>query len=239
MKHLLLFFSVILSGRACAVESRPLIIQQVNEKVYVYITYHSYEGSPFPANGVYVLTSAGAVLIDTPWDTTQTQPLIDSIQQRHHVSVIACIATHFHDDRTVGLEQLRRKGIPTWTSEMTRTLCRKNKNPEAEFTFLNDTTFLFGDTQLETFYPGRGHAPDNIVVWIEQYKILVGGCFVKSVESKTLGNLSDADVKAWPESVRKTMKRFPVRNAVIPGHYRWKSEDALDYTLNLLKKQKH
>lgn len=238
MRNLLIFLLLILTARVIAGKNEALVIQQVNEKVFVYVTYQPYDGISFPSNSVYVLTSAGAVLIDTPWDTSQTQPLLDAIQRRHHVPVIACIATHFHDDRTAGLEQLRQRGIPTWTSEMTRELCRKEGNAEAAFTFLNDTTFVFGDTQLETFYPGKGHAPDNIVVWIDKYKILIGGCFVKSVESETLGNLSDADVQAWPESVRKTMKRYPVRNFVIPGHFKWLSEDALNYTLTLLENQK-
>lgn len=218
--------------------AQQLILQQVNEKVFVFVTHQDYEGELFPANGVYVLTSAGAVLIDSPWDTTQVQPLIDSIQKRHHVPVVACIATHFHEDRTACLTRLAAQGIATWSSEMTRELCRKEGYPEAEHTFLRDTTFVFGDTKLETFYPGKGHAPDNIVVWIDKYKILVGGCFVKSTESTTLGNLSHADVKAWPESVRKTMQKFPDINFVIPGHFGWLKHDALEHTLKLLRKYK-
>lgn len=215
-----------------------LTIQQVNDNVFVYITYHEYEGVPFPSNSLYVLTSAGAVLIDTPWDTSQVQPLIDSIQQRHHVPVIACISTHFHEDRTAGLHLLRALGIATWTSQLTRELCRKEGYPEAEHTFIGDTSFVFGDTRLETFYPGKGHAPDNIVVWIDKYRILVGGCFVKSTESPTLGNLSHADVKAWPESMRKTMKKYPDPDFIIPGHFGWLHHNSLEHTLKLLRKYK-
>lgn len=215
-----------------------LVLQQVNQSVYVFVTFQNYEGVPFPANGVYVLTSAGAVLVDAPWDTTQVLPLIDSIRTRHHVPVIACIATHFHEDRTGSIDVLKRLGIPTWSSAMTRELCHKEGFPEAENTFLNDTSFVFGDTKLQTFYPGKGHAPDNIVVWLDKYKILIGGCFVKSVESTSLGNLSHADVKAWPESVRKTMQKFPDPDFVIPGHFGWLQHHSLEHTLKLLRKHK-
>ncbi len=52
---------------------------------------------------MYLVTDSGAVLIDTPWDASQTKPLLDSIVKRHNKKVVVCITTHFHDDRTSGL----------------------------------------------------------------------------------------------------------------------------------------
>ena len=47
---------------------------------YIYTTYNTYQGNRIPANGMYLVTGAGVVLFDTPWDNTQFQPLLDSIQ---------------------------------------------------------------------------------------------------------------------------------------------------------------
>lgn len=33
-------------------------------------------------------------MFDTPWDTTQFQPLLDSIKFKHNMNVLMCIATH-------------------------------------------------------------------------------------------------------------------------------------------------
>ncbi len=35
----------------------------------------------------------------------------------------------------------------------------------AELQFTNDTTFTLGGLKFETFFPGNGNAPGNIVVW--------------------------------------------------------------------------
>src|SRR5438270_2185540 len=70
---------------------------------YVYTTYQVLGGKPYPSNSMYVVTSKGVVLIDTPWDSTEFQPLLDSIEIRHHKKAVLCISTHYHSDRTAGL----------------------------------------------------------------------------------------------------------------------------------------
>ncbi len=229
MKPLLLFFLL----TTLPASAQKLTITHLTGDYYVYTGYKTYEGAPFPSNGLYLVTKAGVVLIDTPWDSSDFQPLLDSIQKRHNKKVVFCLATHFHDDRTAGLDYYRSKGIATWSSAQTKQWCKKEGQPQAAHTFQRDTTFTVGGRSFRVFYPGKGHAPDNVVVWFEDAQILYGGCFVKSTESDGLGNLSHADVKAWPASVRKTMKAFPNRRYVIPGHFGWEG-DGLGYTLKLL-----
>ena len=69
-----------------------LKISHLTGDFYIYTTYNTYEGSKIPANGMYLLTNNGVVLFDTPWDTTQFQPLLDSIKLKHNKSVTLCIA---------------------------------------------------------------------------------------------------------------------------------------------------
>lgn len=85
MRILLVTFSLVLSitnifGQA---KEPNLKISHLTGDFYIYTTYNTYEGSRTPAHGMYLLTNAGAVLFDTPWDTTQFQPLLDSIKSRH------------------------------------------------------------------------------------------------------------------------------------------------------------
>ncbi len=214
----------------------PLQITALTGDFYVYTTYKDFGGQPFPSNSLYVVTDAGVVLIDTPWDEKQFQPLLDSIQKRHAKPVVLCIATHFHDDRTAGLNFLREKGIKTFTSKKTAGLCKKHNGNAPEFSFAKDTVFTVGNHTFETFYPGAGHSPDNIVVWFAKEKVLYGGCFVKSTENSSLGNIADADLAAWPGSLQKTMKKFKNPEFVIPGHFGWKDKQSLHHTLRLLHK---
>lgn len=119
---------------------------------YVFTTYRVYKGNHVSANGLYVLTKKGAVLIDTPWDTTQFQPLLDSIKKRHGANVVICIATHSHEDRTGGLEYFNKKGIKTYTSVLTDSICRATGEKRAKFHFKNDTTFKVGQYSFQTLY---------------------------------------------------------------------------------------
>lgn len=215
--------------------SQKLDITHLTGNFYVYTTYKDIGGRPFPSNGLYLVTGNGVVLIDTPWDETQFQPLLDSILKRHHAKPVLCIATHYHDDRTAGLEYFRSKGIQTYTSKQTLDLCKKHHEKKAEFSFKKDTVFNVGGNKIQTFYPGKGHTQDNIIIWFEQDKVLYGGCFVKSTQSAGLGNIADADLKAWPKSMRKLIKKFPRRQFIIPGHQSWTNNKSLEHTLKLLE----
>ncbi len=213
-------------------------ISPLTGNFYIYTTYKAYQGSPFPSNSMYVVTDSGVVLIDTPWNEEQTLPLLDSIRQRHGKEVVLCIATHHHADRTAGFDVLRRQGIPTWSSAQTREFCKKSGDKQAEFTFRRDTTFHVGGVSFQAFYPGPGHALDNIVVWFPAEKVLYGGCFVKSTEASDLGNIADADLSRWPGALKKVMKKFKRPAFIIPGHQDWSSPESLNHTLELLERNR-
>ena len=85
-------------------EPAKLKISHLTGDFYIYTTYNRYEESQVPANGMYLVTDNGVVMFDTPWDTTQFQPLLDTIKLKHNKSVVLCIATHWHSDKTAGLE---------------------------------------------------------------------------------------------------------------------------------------
>jgi metallo-beta-lactamase class B len=232
-----ILFSLHLSAQTPAPEPK-LKITHLTGDFYVYTTYNLYGKNYVPSNSMYVVTNKGVIMIDVPWDTTQYQPLLDSIKARHHKEVVLCISTHFHEDRTGGLSFLQRKGIPTWSTQQTWELCRQHNIPPAAFRIKQDTTFNIGNHPFQVFYPGPGHAPDNIVIWFDKEKVLYGGCFVKSTEATGLGNLSDANVQAWPASIHKVMNKFPNPRYVIPGHDGWQDNRSLQHTLQLLKDHK-
>ena len=83
------------------------------------------------------------------------------------------------------------------------------------------------------FYPGAGHTQDNIVVWLPKQKILFGGCFVKSIHSKNLGNMEDASVKDWPKSIQKVINKYPNIKIVVPGHGKVGDVNLLKHTAQL------
>lgn len=215
-----------------------LHIEPLTDNFYVYTTYKNLNGFRFPSNSMYVVTENGVVLFDTPWDTTQFQPLLDSIMVKHHQKVVLAISTHYHDDRTAGLEFLKQQGIKTYTFKLTYDLCKTHHEKQAEFYFARDTTFKIGRYTFETFYPGEGHTKDNIVIWCAQFNILYGGCILKSTENNTLGNIADANLEEWTLSLKKLMKKYPNPNFVIPGHFSWTNKQGIKHTIKVLRQHK-
>ncbi len=215
-----------------------LKISHLTGDFYVFTTYNYYKGDRIPANGMYLLTTEGAVMVDSPWDTTQFQPLLDTIMVRHHQRVVLCIATHFHEDRTGGLDYYRQKGIKTFTTRQTDELSKMRGMKRAEFLIEKDTVFTVGQYSFQTYFPGHGHTPDNIVIWFDNEKVLYGGCLVKSVEDNTLGNLSDASVADYATTLKNVQEKCKNPEYIIPGHNDWRNRKSLTHTLKMAQKLK-
>lgn len=220
------------------VQDAKLKISHLSGDFYIYTTYNTYEGSKVPANGMYLVAKNGIVLFDTPWDTTQFQPLLDSIKLKHNKEVLMCIATHWHSDRTEGLEYYKKKGVKTYTTLLTDDLSKKNNKKRAEYTFENDTVFHVGQYTFETYYPGQGHTTDNIVIWFAKEKILYGGCLIKGAEAEDLGFLGDGNVKEYYHTLKKVQERFRAPKYIIVSHHDWTNINSLKHSIKLAKKLK-
>ncbi|MBK9735879.1 MAG: BlaB/IND/MUS family subclass B1 metallo-beta-lactamase [Saprospiraceae bacterium] len=219
-------------------DEAKLKISQLTGDFYIYTTYNTYEGSQIPANGMYLLTNNGVVLFDTPWDTTQFQPLIDSIKLRHNKSVTTCIATHWHSDRTEGLEYYKQQGINTYTTFLTDELSKKNNKKRAQFLMTKDTIFNVGQYSFEIYYPGEGHTADNIIVWFSKEKIIYGGCLIKGADAENLGYLGDGNVLEYKTTLEKVQKKCPDPKFIIVSHHDWNNINSLKHSIKLAKKLK-
>ncbi len=212
-----------------------LILSHLKGDFYIFETFNEYKGNRISANAMYLVTDSGVVLFDTPWDSAQFQPLLDSIKKKHNKNVVMCIATHFHEDRTGGLAYYKKQNIKTYTSIFTNELSKKNGKKTAQFLMSGDTTFKVGQYSFATFYPGKGHAPDNIIIWFAKEKILYGGCLVKSTEDSTLGNLSDASISDYATTIKNVQRKCKRPKFIITGHGSYKSLQSLRHTLDMAK----
>lgn len=234
----ILFLVFFVSGAGAQNGGSKLRITRLTGEFYIFTTFNSYKGILVPANGMYLVTNDGVVMFDTPWDTTQFQSLLDSIKNRHKKNVVVCIATHFHEDRTGGLQYYSQKGIRTYTTRQTDELSRKRGMKTAQFLIDKDTVFTIGQYSFQTYFPGPGHAPDNIVVWFEKEKILYGGCLIKSADDSDLGYLGDANVKEYASTIRNVQAKCKNAKYIIPGHGNWANKESLEHTLQMAQQLK-
>lgn len=207
--------------------------------VYVHTSYGSYKGASVPSNGLLLDTREGVVLIDSPWGNEQTTQLLQWVDQHLKKKVILTVVTHAHADRMGGIKALREGSVRVVSTPLTALNAERiadevdHLKPEPAITV--DTVLSVAPFRVEVFYPGKGHAPDNVVVWLPERKLLFGGCFIKSTEATNLGNLADADVAAWQESLRKVMQKYPEALTIVPGHGELGDRKLLDHTMQLLQ----
>lgn len=238
MKRLLIILLLCsFAGNVFCQSKMPAIsIIHLTGNFYTYISYGTYEGEPTPANAMYLVTKKGVILFDTPWEENYYQPLLDSIWERHHKKVLMCISTHFHKDRTGGLQYYAGKGIKTYTTRRTDSLSVIHHMPRAQYLIPDDTTFNIDGNIFQTYYPGAGHTTDNIVIWFPKEKILYGGCFIKSTEDNNLGFTGDGNIKQWASSIRRVQEKFLNPAYIIVGHNDYTDLNSLNHTLEMVNK---
>lgn len=234
--------AILFSGFAQAQppQKSKLVVTPLNDRVYIHTTYGVYQNNPVPSNGLIIKTSDGIVLVDTGWDsdgnTDNTRQLLQWVADSLHQPVRLCIVTHAHEDRVGGISELRKAGVRAISTALTAQKSAKLGYEAPEGTLPNDTTFLVGQEPIRCYFPGEGHTSDNIVVWLPKQQILHGGCFVKSVAAFGMGNIADANLNEWGNSVRKVMNLFGSAKIVVPGHEEWGDTKSLEHTLRLLEK---
>jgi metallo-beta-lactamase class B len=203
--------------------------------VWIHTTYKAYGSNNIPSNGLIVQTSAGLILIDTPWDDSLTALLLDTVKTKFKQTFTLAVITHAHDDRIGGIRTLRKCGIKVVSLPL---VCQKAKElgyPKPDMLSSTDTMLYIGNEKLELFYPGSGHTEDNIVIWLPREKILFGGCLVKAEGSTDLGNIKEANLEKWSRSICMVMEKFKTAQIVVPGHGAHGNLHLLQHTLDLLQ----
>lgn len=235
--------------------SSDLEVLALTDSVFV-ITHQA----PFPANSLLVqLKSGDLILVDTPYTPQATDTLLLWISNTFHRSLSCAINGHFHIDCLGGNESLIKHQIPVYGSNLTvKLLSEKSEamrqqflgwldKQDADFHIFEAMTFYppthtfqleenqvihFDNSQVCIDYLGAAHAPDNIVVYFPEQKILFAGCML--ITWNRIGNTTDADMAQWPGTVSRLFDydfQF-----VIPGHGHRFDRSLIDHTLYLLNK---
>lgn len=211
----------------------------LQDSVYIHVTWHHLDNfGRFPSNGVILIKNGEALMIDTPFEKDKTERLTKFLKDTMHVDLTKLIIGHFHEDCMGGLDYLQSIGIESIANSMTIEKCKEIGLPIPTTPFTDSLIIDFNGEQIYCRYFGAGHSFDNITVWIPNKKILFGGCLVKSVNSKGLGNLTDAVVVDWDLTIKKIMKNYPEIKTVIPGHGNHGGIELLTHTIELVINEK-
>lgn len=211
-----------------------VLVTELAPGVWRHVSWSTFGGKRIPSNGLVLRDGEETVLIDTAWGEEPTALLLDWVQRELGKPVTRAIATHSHEDRVGAPRTLAARGIPLLVHPKTVALAERRgvtTTRPIDALATADAATLGG---VEVFYPGPGHAPDNVVVWIPRTRLLFGGCAVKSADAAELGNVADADVARWPDAIRAVQRRYPDPAFVVPGHGDPGDAALLAHTLDLL-----
>jgi glyoxylase-like metal-dependent hydrolase (beta-lactamase superfamily II) len=219
------------------IEAPKLTISTLAENVYQFTSYKRIEPwGMVGANGLIVVDGADAHLIDTPWTVADTKQLITWAESKK-LTLKSAVITHSHEDASGGISFLNSLQIKTYATPLTNSLLKIKKSEQSNH-IITTTTYEVVANNIEVFFPGPGHSQDNVVVWLPKSHILFGGCFVRHIDSHTLGNTADASIKEWPLSLQKVIDKYGSIEVVVPGHGKVGNMNLLTHTAELAMGEK-
>lgn len=213
MKHLiaLFLFPIFCYSQA----SRKMEFVELDHRTTMVTAYYEIDNVVMGANYLVVEGDSFSVLLDTPWDDDQTRDLLAWADTTLKTPITTAIITHSHNDRMGGIAALHERDIETYIHPKAQEF--NDEFEPANHTIETRQHFDLGNISFDVYYPGDGHAPGNLVVLFGKYGVY-GGCYIKSGNSRSIGNTADADLESW----RSSLLEFKplVENAVwiIPGH---------------------
>lgn len=227
------------SGRILAKESgRPeFIFKQIRPGVWTHTSWSTLSnGAWFPSNGAVVIGRDRMLMIDTAWTPDQTELLLARLEPIAAGRLADLFVTHFHDDRMAGLSVTVARGIASYAFARTAKEARRHSMGEIEHALQGKAhAFDLGGRVVEVFYPGPAHTVDNAVVFDQATRVLFGGCMIRALRAKDLGNVADGYVANWAATVSRVAARYPDPDVVVPGHGDAGGRDLYDHTIALAR----
>jgi len=215
--------------------SEILSIVRISKHIYQHISYlETKDFGKISCNGMIVTNKNEAIVFDTPVDDRSSSELIEWITKTLESKIIAIIPTHYHADNLGGLNEFHNQEIASYAYNNTIQIAEKNGYPVPQHSFDKYLELKAGDEKVFIEFLGEGHTCDNVIGYFPKENIMFGGCLIKE-NGAGKGNLEEANVEEWPETVKKVKMKYPKTKKIIPGHGESGGIELLDYTIKLFE----
>jgi len=188
----------------------------------------------FMSNAGFVVTNDGVLVFDALGTPALGRGIVDAIRKVTAAPIRRVVVSHYHADHVYGLGPLKAAGAEIWAHR--RSLDYFSSGLAAErlaqrradlFPWVDETTELVkpdvlvdGDTSFRlggmTFRiidTGGAHAPDDIMLMVEDERTLFAGDLLFAGRIPFVGN---ADSKHWLAAIERLIPLAPA--VVVPGH---------------------
>lgn len=214
----------------------PMHPQQVAPNIYALITptrdLPNPENKGWNSNSAFVVTNAGVLLFDSGSSSAIGESIKKVIAQITDQPVRWIINSHAHGDHWLGnavfkdtveaiyaTEQVKKKIIEDgqgWVSrfmQMTEGATGHSEILVPENIIDQRTTISFGDREAVLFLSGNSHSPGDILLWLEDEKVLISG---DVIYSDRMPSTLYSNLRQWIILLGELNELQP--NVVIPGH---------------------
>ena len=218
-----------------AYHSDALRIKAISAHSFVHISYlNTAEYGKVACNGLIYLANNEALVFDTPTDQKASKELLFWLTHTKKVAIKAVVINHFHVDCLGGLETFHKAGIPSYANHTTIKLASNSDVIAPIIGFDLENKLEVGGKFVHNRFFGEAHTKDNIISYIPDEGLLFGGCMIKSLKAQK-GNLTDANLQEWSNTIRKIKMHYPNLKTIVPGHGEHGNTELLDYTIALFK----
>lgn len=215
--------------------SETLKIIPISENSFVHVSYlNTNDFGKVACNGMLYIKNEEAIVFDTPTESSVSEELLKWLEETKNCEVKAVVINHFHIDCLGGLDAFHKAGIPSYANNTTIELAKNDRVaiPQKGFDIQNE--LQIGGVKIINRYFGEGHTKDNIISYIPEEELIFGGCMIKSLKASK-GNLEDANIDEWSNTVQNIKDTYPNLNTIVPGHGKYGNVELLDYTIELFK----
>ncbi len=189
----------------------------------------------FISNAAFVVTEAGVVVIDALGSPALAEELVAEIRRITPLPIRHVIVTHYHADHIYGLQVFKAAGasviahrdardyLQSETAQRRMEASRQELFPWVDETTrlvaadrwldADDTLLRVGSFEFRLRHAGPAHAPEDVIIYLPQRRVLFGGDLVFQGRIPFVGG---ADSGRWIDSIARLIEFQPA--ILVPGH---------------------
>jgi glyoxylase-like metal-dependent hydrolase (beta-lactamase superfamily II) len=219
------------------IDAQPNKIKVSNVLEIIKLTENSFVHTSENSNGLIYINNRQAIIVSTPPSDSATISLINWVQDSLKAKIVGFVIDSWHPDNMEGLDVVHKMGIKSYANEITIKIAKQKALPVPQVGFTDKLEILVGKNKAICRYFGPAHTVDGIMVWLPSEKVLFGNNGVRNFNG-WIGNVGDAVIAKWSETISKAKAEFRDVKFVVPGHGDFGGPELLDYTINLYKPNK-
>ncbi|NVO18653.1 MAG: MBL fold metallo-hydrolase [Bacteroidetes bacterium] len=167
-------------------------------------------------NSGLLVTDSAVVVIDTKM-SSMAEKLYMLAREKAGNKKIIVINTHFHGDHVNGNKLY--KGCPIYIGGYDNAFLAKQIDAKNRPTMLvkDSLTLLLGNETLTMYNLGQGHTFDDMVVYLQNRKVLFTGDLVFNHINPALFKDGGTNIEKWEAILKMIPNRWEIKT-VVPGH---------------------